>query len=76
MTSRPTSSDGRPGPSAPDGREAMLRGVEYLRRHARRLFLGLDAARTSPDERVRVTPDLLADAAEAGTESDRHSRRD
>jgi ATP-dependent DNA helicase DinG len=52
----------------PEAREAVLRGVEYLRRHARHLFLGLDASRRSPDERVRVTADLLADAAETGAD--------
>jgi ATP-dependent DNA helicase DinG len=52
----------------PEGREAVLRGVEYLRRHARHLFLGLDAARGSPDERVRLGPDLLADSAECGND--------
>jgi ATP-dependent DNA helicase DinG len=53
---------------AADRREAVLRGVEYLRRNARRLFLGLDAARTSPDERVRLHPDFLAESAEAGAD--------
>jgi ATP-dependent DNA helicase DinG len=54
--------------AAADRREAVLRGVEYLRRHARGLFLGLDAARSSPDERVRLHPDMLADGAEAGAD--------
>ena len=44
----------------------MLRGAEYLRRHARRLFLGLDGERTGPEERVRLSADLLAGSVEAG----------
>jgi ATP-dependent DNA helicase DinG len=53
---------------APDAREAVLRGAEYVRRHARRLFLALDGARSGPEERVRLHPDLLAAVSEVGAE--------
>ncbi len=49
-------------------RDAVLAGADHLRRHARRLFLGLDAARSGPDERVRLSADLLAGVSEAGAE--------
>jgi ATP-dependent DNA helicase DinG len=41
-----------------------------VRRHARRLFLALDNGRTGPEERVRLTSDLLAAAADAGADLD------
>jgi ATP-dependent DNA helicase DinG len=49
-------------------RNAVLAGADHLRRHARRLFLALDAARTGPDERIRLSADLLAGVDEAGAD--------
>jgi ATP-dependent DNA helicase DinG len=50
-------------------RDATLAGADHVRRHARRLFLGLDGARTGPDERVRLSADLLAAVGEAGADA-------
>ena len=45
-------------------RDAVQSGAEHVRRHARRLFATLDAQRTGPEERIRLTPDLLAGVAD------------
>jgi ATP-dependent DNA helicase DinG len=50
----------------PPHRDAVTDGAHHLRRAARRLFMVLETARTGPDERVRLSPDALHDAAEAG----------
>ena len=50
-------------------RDAVLNGVEHVRRHARRLFHTLEHARTGmADERVRLTPDLRVAVAEPAAE--------
>ncbi len=45
-------------------RDAVQSGAEHVRRHARRLFATLDAQRTGPEERIRLTADLLAGVAD------------
>jgi ATP-dependent DNA helicase DinG len=49
-------------------RNAVLDGVEHLRRHARRFFTALDGSRTTREERVRLTNETLESAAELGTD--------
>ena len=50
-------------------RDAVLNGVEYVRRDARRLFQMLEHARTGPsDERLRLGPDMRAAVAEPAAE--------
>ena len=50
-------------------RDAVLNGIEYVRRHARRLFQTLEHARTGvSDERLRLGPDLRAAIAEPAAE--------
>ena len=51
-------------------REALLQGVDHLRRHARVFFRSLDAVRRPPEERVRYTGALPDDIVEAGLEVD------
>jgi ATP-dependent DNA helicase DinG len=42
-------------------RDAVLNGIEYVRRHARRAFSAAERARTSGvEERFRLTPDIRA----------------
>ena len=45
-------------------RDAVQSGGEHVRRHARRLFMSLDGQRTGPEERIRLTADLLAGVAD------------
>jgi ATP-dependent DNA helicase DinG len=49
-------------------RDAVLGGIERLRRHARRLFQSIGASSGRSDERVRFTADRRALAVEAGAE--------
>jgi ATP-dependent DNA helicase DinG len=49
-------------------RNAVMTGIEHVRRHARRLFLSLDAARTGPEERVRFTIAFAETASEPGAD--------
>jgi ATP-dependent DNA helicase DinG len=52
----------------PPHRDAVLAGVEHLRRHARPFFFALEASRGSREERVRLTSDALMAAAEPGAD--------
>jgi ATP-dependent DNA helicase DinG len=45
-------------------RDAVQSGADHVRRHARRLFTGLDGQRTGPEERIRLTQNLLAGVAD------------
>jgi ATP-dependent DNA helicase DinG len=47
-------------------RAAVIDGLTHLTRHARRCFLTLEAARTSREERVRLTSDMQAAIGEPG----------
>ena len=49
-------------------RNAVLDGVEHLRRHARQFFAALDTSRTTREERVRLTAEALESAAEIGAD--------
>ncbi len=49
-------------------RNAVLDGVEHLRRHAHQFFTTLDASRRTREERVRLTSELLAPLAEMGAD--------
>jgi len=49
-------------------RDAVQSSADHVRRHARRLFASLDAQRTGPEERIRLTPDLLAGVADVAAD--------
>jgi ATP-dependent DNA helicase DinG len=52
----------------PPHRDALANGTQHLRRAVRRLFLVLEATRTGVEDRVRLSPDSLHDAAEPGAD--------
>jgi ATP-dependent DNA helicase DinG len=49
-------------------RSAVLDGIEHLRRHARRLFAGLEASRTTREDRVRLTSAALQAVGDVGAD--------
>jgi ATP-dependent DNA helicase DinG len=49
-------------------RNAVLDGLEHLRRHARHFFAALDASRPAREERVRLTAEMLESAGDAGAD--------
>lgn len=52
----------------PPHRDATIDGAHHVRRGARRLFLLLESLRTGTEDRVRLSPDALHDAADTGAD--------